>query len=131
VLQLLLFLVGIPFLCGYTSGQTGSVGGYPGANALCRSACGLSNAHVCRGSEILQAAEQRLNVNTMTVAWYAAGSYASWSTSGEAITDCSGFTSNSATVHGALWGAGSPAYPSVGTCSNPAPIACCAYSATN
>ncbi|MDZ4726632.1 MAG: hypothetical protein SH817_10775 [Leptospira sp.] len=106
--------------CGLSVSTTGNVGGYAAAKALCVTACGNSNAHMCSGHEI--AISQQLGINVGTNAWFA--SYVRATIGAQDVNDCgTGFNSALASDGALVIASGSGVQDS--PCNVSRPIACC------
>jgi hypothetical protein len=84
--------------------QTGDLGGYTGAAALCQAACGSDTAHMCTASEMSISAQSGLLPPGER--WYAAFS---------GIGSCDGWTKASILVSGTRYGT-TPGLPRPGSC---------------
>ncbi len=106
-------------ICGSTStttsgniSYTGGLTGYRAAKAMCEQACSSQLAHMCTSPEAALNAQLTTNV------------YGGWIATGTAngtVTDCNGWTTNSAGVSGVYWGNSPGASP----CNSTYPIVCC------
>lgn len=108
--------------CGVTaSTYNGStVGGYTGAKSKCETACGNTNAHMCTAHEL--SISRQLNITITQPSWYSAYGYWIGDITPRNITECSGWTSNSATEGGSNNNAGGPTW---NLCNSLFQIACC------
>lgn len=110
--------------CGSSTATTGNIGGYPAAKALCETACGNANAHMCTAHEIGISAQ--LGISMAAGAWYSSNTLHSFveGASSRATFDCDGWNNNSAS----LWGPeilNSAGRPDANLCNESHPVACC------
>jgi hypothetical protein len=106
--------------CGQTGTTTGNIGGYAAAKALCATACGNTNAHMCSGHEIV--VSQQLGINVGTSAWIA--SYVRVTVGAQQVNDCgTGFNSALASDGALVIASGSGVQDS--PCNVSRPVACC------
>jgi hypothetical protein len=108
--------------CGSTPATNGQItGGYPGARALCQTACGGSpKAHMCTNEELVRTLQT--SVASSIGGWYSTGTFVGAYGTGNPVADCSGWTTNSTGFYGAQWDVGSA---SVSLCSLSQAILCC------
>jgi hypothetical protein len=105
--------------CGTSAISTGATGGYPLARALCQTACGDDDAHVCSGADMVRAASDDLLPNELI--WFASGTALS-----ATARDCEGFSSASSLLQGVAWnGNFTGGAPGLAACSLTLPFACC------
>lgn len=107
--------------CGVTAPQTGNLGGYPSAKALCETQCGQPTAHVCTTNELLRG----LSLGDVVPNGRVNGGESAGYGTGNVLNDCTGWTTitgTSASVeHSSL---GAPFF-SVAACSTSAGFLCC------
>jgi hypothetical protein len=111
------------------SGQTG----YQAARAMCqdsaaigscRNPSGFQTAHMCTAEELVRSALLGVITATTPSGWYSTGVWAqSVGGIGNAITDCSGWTT-SVNTNGAVWGSPN-AGPTFQACSASNVVLCC------
>lgn len=106
--------------CGISTATDGNIGGYAAAKALCVTACGNSNAHMCTSHEL--GISRQLGITVPTDTWYSP--FVSSDFSGGALNnpECLGFASNSGTIYGGVY---TGVYGSAGLCNVLRSIACC------
>jgi hypothetical protein len=109
--------------CGITASSfTGNIGGFTSAKALCATACGNSNAHMCTAHEIIMSLQ-------LGVSLPGSGNY--WITSPTTsantdLLDCNSWTSSSASPNqGSIISIGSPSQLFIAYCNTSHQIACC------
>jgi hypothetical protein len=102
--------------CGSTPAIDGAAGGYVGVKTLCETACGSATAHVCEAREMVRFAQTGGTIPTS--GWTTSGGY-----NDPAGRDCTGFTTASITINGAVWTAST--LPSAGPCNISRPFLCC------
>jgi len=119
-----------PVYIGSTPGRDGNMGGYDGANALCKTEMGDDSAHVCTGQEILNSINCGAGLNPAPGIGYA------WISKGPPgytapLNDCQGWKSahpenagDPITDLGDLWDFGNNRGVGV-TCNLVRPFACC------
>jgi hypothetical protein len=109
--------------CGVSAAHDGNYGGYAAANAVCRAVSGCNaTAHVCNGDEMMRSAALSLfPTPRLSYVRYAIGAFSPIG-SGSNMTDCNGFTTNSANLYSQSW---TPDYPSENTCDLMHSLACC------
>ncbi|MCB1173614.1 MAG: hypothetical protein KDK39_08620 [Leptospiraceae bacterium] len=113
---------GIPLgtYCGSSSASTGNAGSYTAIKALCTTACGNSNAHVCTGHEMALSQQNGVAIPAITL-WTV--SYLQVDNAGALVSDCNGWTSNSAAVYGPIHNISG--YGGKGGCNASLGFACC------
>ncbi|MBP7282482.1 MAG: hypothetical protein KBA66_12955 [Leptospiraceae bacterium] len=109
--------------CGATAASvTGNMGGFTGAKALCETACGNSNAHMCTAHETLISLQLGISF-PVGVFWITSPTT---SANTDAL-DCNSWTSSSAPPNqgSAIENTSPPAQLFISFCNNPRKIACC------
>lgn len=104
--------------CGTYNGL--GVGGYTGAKALCITACGNSNAHMCTAHEI--SISRQLGISVTNGPWYSSAAFYNTSSGTLNVTDCLGWTSASSSEVGPI--TNTPNGQN-NLCNAFAPVACC------
>lgn len=108
--------------CGISTATNGNIGGggYPAAKALCVTACGNANAHMCTAHEL--SISRQLGITVPSDIWYSP--FVTSDMSGGFInnTECTGFISNSGSLYGGVY---TGVHGSAGTCDGSRSIACC------
>ncbi|MDZ4726884.1 MAG: hypothetical protein SH817_12060 [Leptospira sp.] len=111
--------------CGTTSATyTGNIGGYATAKSLCEAAsvCNNVNAHMCSAHELTISRQLGISISGNT--WFSSHAYWVGADPVIFVTDCEGWTSNSASIGGSFNNPSST-YGSWNYCSNSYRIACC------
>lgn len=108
--------------CGITPTATGNLGGYAGAKALCVTACGNTNAHMCTSHEMI--ITMQVGITIPSNIWFSNG--ISSDTNNDNIhsqTDCVAWTSGASTARGGYYNGSVLTYAA---CNLPASnVACC------
>ncbi len=87
--------------CGISSITTGNMGGFTGAKALCVTACGNANAHMCSGHEMIVSLQMGLSIPSNV--WFMAGISSDINGITGIQQDCLGWTSNSGSISGGVY----------------------------
>jgi|JI10StandDraft_1071094.scaffolds.fasta_scaffold44006_6 hypothetical protein len=109
--------------CGISTATTGNVGGgggYPAAKALCVTACGNANAHMCTAHEM--SISRQLGITIAPNTWYSTFTMNSIQANMNPTNDCGAWLDSSNSFNGALYQGTSPA---TDQCGNSRSIACC------
>lgn len=107
--------------CGVSSATNGAIGGYAAAKALCVTACGNGNAHMCTAHEL--SISRQLGISVAANTWYSSFISNSITANSFPTTDCNAWSSATpSTFNGALYQGVSPA---TDDCSGSHQIACC------
>ncbi|MDX1959165.1 MAG: hypothetical protein SFU98_11370 [Leptospiraceae bacterium] len=106
--------------CGSSSTTTGSMGGYTGAKALCVTACGNANAHMCTAHEL--SISRQLGITVASDIWYSPFVTSDINNGSINNTECTGFISASGSLYGGVY---TGVHGSAGTCDVSRSIACC------
>ena len=86
---------------GVDGGSDGDIGGYPSAKAFCESTCGDSDAHMCTLDEMILSAQDGTLPGE---GYYWFSGPAGQISNGDVISDCKGWTSDSSSDYGNMWG---------------------------
>jgi hypothetical protein len=124
--------------CGPTAATLGSFSGpgtltgYASAKAQCQAVTGCSpkTAHMCTSEEMVRTRQLggQIDAGAAAYGWFSTGSYGYYPGTGTYTGDCEGWTTNSASVLGDVWGTTNtpPVIPQPTYCSGgPYPILCC------
>lgn len=119
--------------CGRSSDTAGDmvdaanytgVPGFQGGKAICEIICSDSRAHVCTGHELAMSLQRNVTIPNDRSYWYISmGAGLNTVT----ITDCNGFTSDSASIRGVVFTSITAVIwrPNDQTCDGTFPVACC------
>jgi hypothetical protein len=123
--------------CGATAATEGSFSGpgtltgYASAKAQCQAVpgCAPASAHMCTADEMVRTRQtgRSIDAGAATYGWFSTGSYGYYPGTGTYTGDCEGWTTNSASVLGDIWGTMTtpPEIPQPTYCSATYPILCC------
>lgn len=107
--------------CGVTSPQTGNLGGYPSAKALCETQCARPTAHVCTTPEILRG----FSLGDVIPDGRVNGGESAGFGTGNVLNDCTGWTTTAGlSVTVAHSSAGAPSFTGAG-CATSVGLLCC------
>lgn len=106
--------------CGLSTATNGNTGGYAGAKALCVTACGNANAHMCTAHEM--SISRQLNITIPSNTWFTTFVTADSNSVPNAYTDCIGFTVSNGASNGPNY---TGVYGSYSGCNGSFSIACC------
>jgi hypothetical protein len=107
--------------CGASASTTGNIGGYAAAKALCVTACGNPNAHMCTAHEI--SISGQLGISMQIGSWYSSNTLMTYSPDRQTF-DCDGWRSAAATIYGPEVFS-SDGRPDSNPCNESRPVACC------
>jgi hypothetical protein len=103
-----------------TASTTGQItGGYAGVKGLCETACTSTSAHMCTSDEIVRTVQVGV---AAPAGWYSVGLWSYNGISNAVDSDCTSWTSNSATANGYWW---TSTFSTVQLCSMSGPVLCC------
>jgi len=106
--------------CGVSSATNGAIGGYAAAKALCVTACGNANAHMCTSHEL--SISRQLGITVMANTWYSSFIMNAITANINPTNDCGAWLDGSNSFNGATYQGTSPA---TNQCGNSQSIACC------
>jgi hypothetical protein len=106
--------------CGISSSTNGAIGGYAAAKALCVTACGNANAHMCTSHEMI--ISRQLNIAIPANTWFATFVNADSNGVINAYRDCIGYTDSNGIYNGSVY---TGVYGSYSGCNGIFNIACC------
>ncbi len=106
--------------CGISSSSNGAIGGYAAAKALCVTACGNANAHMCTAHEM--SISRQLGITIAPNTWYSSFIMNAVPININPTNDCGAWLDPSNSFNGATFQGTSAA---TNQCGNSQSIACC------
>ncbi len=109
--------------CGITASSfTGNIGGFTSAKALCETACGNTNAHMCTAHEMIMTLQLGISLPGSGNYWITSPT----TSANTDLLDCNSWTSASAAPNqGSTIFIGSPSQLFIAFCNTSHQIACC------